>query len=215
LSDYTSAYALAAAVVAALSERERSGRGRRLQTSLAAAATMAQSLRLYDLPDRPALRRRAAPTWRLIECSDGWVFAQCPGARLLDDFAREHGRGGFLQLAPHAAGNDHTKWRASVDCRSLLATLAAADIPAVRVARTGDLYEDPEIRAAGLVRTAADRNFGIVDRVGAAYYTTWRNETEDEAVPLPGEHSSELLKELGFGSSEVRDLIRKQVVQQA
>jgi formyl-CoA transferase len=99
-----------------------------------------------------------------------------------------------------------------LSCDDVLTKLNAARIPAVKLHRFWDLYEDEEVRAAGLVRTTVDPAFGIVDHVGTPYHASWVNAGEGAPVPLPGQHSREVMREMGYTSAHVATLIERGAV---
>src|SRR3990172_4519360 len=73
ITDYYAAALACQGVLAALYVRERTGRGQRVETSLAHAALALQSGNVVDYPDRPSVFRDN-PTYRLYQAGDGRYF---------------------------------------------------------------------------------------------------------------------------------------------
>ncbi len=217
LSDYSTAYCAALGVLAALRERDSSGRGRKVETSLVAGVGLVQSMLLFDFPERKPMSYDPLESWltsRLFRCADGWTYVHCPTenwpARISGNprpMFREVGSAANKQVRHNIEKEFATK-----TCESLIAEFRQAGIAAERVRRLWELFDDEEVRASGLIRTTSDPQFGTVEHVGAAYYASWTKSDEARYIPLPGQHSRQILKEAGYTRAEIARLVRSGVV---
>jgi crotonobetainyl-CoA:carnitine CoA-transferase CaiB-like acyl-CoA transferase len=212
----------AQAVGVALYARERSGRGRRIEVSLAecAAAILGHKLAEHTLEDGTP-RALNVPTGA-YRTRDGWImialireeqFARLAGVLGRPELARDPRFADFAERARHAAvlteivaailANDTTAgW---------LARLRAADILADRINGFDDWLADPHIIAtAGAV---------AVDQPGVGVFRAPRTPgvplvTEAALSPAPGigEHGREILAELGLDAAEIAHLATAGIV---
>ena len=83
LVSYGTAFTACLAISAAILEREQSGLGQKVVVPLYSGSAAIQSTSFITGENLPAPRKRPAtasgglPTYRLYECSDGWIFMAC------------------------------------------------------------------------------------------------------------------------------------------
>jgi crotonobetainyl-CoA:carnitine CoA-transferase CaiB-like acyl-CoA transferase len=223
ITDNTCAMLNAVGIALALFERQRSGVGQRVQTSLLRAAAFLQADGLLDFEGRgprPANdlgQYGPSALYRLYECQDGWLFlAACdkPARQRLaallgldigpPDEDAEAGGAGDIALAAELAGRF-----AQLSVDSWLQRLREAGIPAARAvedyART--FANDPLLADAGLIISYSHpvygqiRQPGVLARFGAVPASATR------PASLIGQHSREVLSEAGYSSAEIHDLL--------
>jgi crotonobetainyl-CoA:carnitine CoA-transferase CaiB-like acyl-CoA transferase len=222
--DYGTALHTAFGIMVALWERERTGIGQIVDGSLlATGVTFIQSL----LAERSVLGIErtqrgnagiyAAPsdTW---QTKDGWVLVATIGgdmfarwARLIGhpeliddpDFADDLKRGDQYQRI----GAMMEQWLAPLTTAEALERLAAVRIPAGPVLDLGEVLEDPQVQARQLLQ--------YVDYPGASQPVPLANtavrlsETPGgirHRAPLLGEHTDEVLREIGFDEAGIASL---------
>jgi crotonobetainyl-CoA:carnitine CoA-transferase CaiB-like acyl-CoA transferase len=97
----------------------------------------------------------------------------------------------------------------------LLTALDAAGVPCGRVNDYGQVFEDPQVRARELVvevdhpragRHHQVRNPVLYDRDGPSIR---------RPAPLLGQHSAEVLRELGYSEADIERLASEAVIQRA
>jgi crotonobetainyl-CoA:carnitine CoA-transferase CaiB-like acyl-CoA transferase len=79
---------------------------------------------------------------------------------------------------------------------------AEHDIPATRVRDLNDVLEDPHLRMVGFFRERIHPTEGHYIEMRAPVRFSVQEETLPRPAPLLGEHSAEILSELGFESPE-------------
>ncbi len=209
----------ATAVLAALHERERTGRGVHLALSLFEAAFFWCAMRHSLAPD-------ADPKAHIFPVND--VFETKDGRRLTLGILEDHFWNNFLKLAPELAdeayatdakrrangnelsarlaavmrGRTADEWAAQLEANDVpydlcLTPAQAADLPQLRE-RGGSVGLDGERFAPFPV--FADGRRGAAIRSG---------------VPRLGEHTREVLVELGFDDAEIAGMVRAGAVKAA
>lgn len=227
LSDHVTGVFAAYGVLGALVGRERTGRGRKVETSLLQATTafLAENAARFladggETPTR-ASRSRLAQVYAFI-ASDGRPFVVhlssppkfwegLTGAigrtdlRADPRFSDRRGRvTNYEELRAILAGTFRARPR-----DEWLAALQAADVPCAPILRMDEVFSDPQVRALGLVRDLVHPTLGRMRLVGSAVSL---GEDRAEAPPLLGEHTRPVLRELGYSDAEIADLTAAKVI---
>jgi len=227
MGDHPSAMATYGAIVTALYQRERTGKGGYVGSSLLANGLWANGCSVQAalcgekvVPQPP--RERGLNALRVhYRCRDGrWLllsiaadewrwekFKECLGARALDDprFAtaasREaHARELIAILDGIFATKDQAEWRAILDAAGLIFGI---------VADMGEIAEDAQILASGALVPFEDDGTMTVN---SPIWVAGQNKVEPRRAPNVGEHSEEVLREAGYGDSEIQALRAEGVI---
>jgi crotonobetainyl-CoA:carnitine CoA-transferase CaiB-like acyl-CoA transferase len=222
--DFGTAGMAAFATVAALYERQKTGKGQHveaslLQTALTVANSPAIEQRVRKL-DRVATGNRsqiAGPS-DAFQTRDGWVLAQVIGAPLFARFAALIGEPQLLEDprfrdddARGVNGAELSKrmaaWCASRTTAEVLTALERAQIPAGPIYSPAQILTDPHVREARLLREVDYPGLPVP----APISDTPVRFSGTPAVPLGrapklGEHTEALLHELGYGAAEIDEL---------
>jgi crotonobetainyl-CoA:carnitine CoA-transferase CaiB-like acyl-CoA transferase len=148
------------------------------------------------------------PGARLLICADGWIAV---AAHQADEVARLCDVLGAADPEGLPAG---ASGRAVAE---LLAALDAADVPAERVQTNNKnaFFDDPANRAAKLVVEYTHQVWGKLEQPGAMWDFGDLDTRFDYAPPVLGEHTVEVLREIGFESEQVDALLAEGVVKTA
>jgi formyl-CoA transferase len=211
-------------ILAALLERERSGRGQRVELSLLgmAVALNAHSLvRLDDQPPQVVAFPRAF--YRVYETADGWIAVAAYAERLANAFCTALGMPGLLEderfrtRADRVARNDELVGLFAPRMRTAttahwLEVLGAAGVPCGPVRERDELFDDEQVRAMGLLSDVHDEELGQVTMIAPAV----RFSRTPGSVRFAGRHlgadTREVLHELGYTDEQVGSLIENGVV---
>jgi len=222
-TDYYTAAIAAQAVLAALFVRHRTGRGQRIETSLLRGVLALQSGIAIDYPGKPTLLREN-PTYRLYQGSDGqWFFVACGNqsfwAKLctaldMRDFAHDPRFASWLlriqnseALLPIIEKRFGEKPRAE-----WLEILAAHDIPSAPVKTIQEFMNDPGVRHQDMVHEYDHPDVGRLRVMGQPLAFAATPTRDPGPPPTLGQHTDQVLGELGYDTTAVNDLRARKVV---
>ncbi len=223
VGDTGSGMVLAAAILAALYQREKDGLGQRIE--LAMTDQVATFMRIHygwpiergmDTPrfgNRPPFLVTTAPS-DIYPCPpfgpSDYVHIHCGSDRQWERMAKVMGREDMLadpRFATMASRGEHQAdvdgavraWTATVDKIAAMRALGAAGVPAGAVRTTTEVLADPDLRERGIFVTVDDPVRGPVTIPGWPARMS-RSPARVTAPPRPGEHTGEVLREwLGDG----------------
>lgn len=202
-------FIMVSGILAALYERERSGQGQVVETSLLeAAAALAAHRLIRDASGEPPFNRFVSPFYRVYSTSDGSIAIACYAPRLherllhtlglaplLDDprfstlEARARHSGDLAGILEATIGADTSEaWRAKL-AEAALPHGSVSDVPL-------SLLDHPEARAMGLVTEIDDPTLGPELVVGPPLRLSRTPARTAVPAPLLGQHTDEVLAEL-------------------
>jgi crotonobetainyl-CoA:carnitine CoA-transferase CaiB-like acyl-CoA transferase len=218
----------AAAILAALRQRDEAGVGVALEVPMfetMAAFTLVEQQGgwVFDPPEgRPGYSRTESPSRRPYRTADGFISVMIYTDAQWRSFFQAIGREELLDEPRFRTIRDRTvhidELYGHVDAvmserttQEWLEALDGADVPSGPVNSIPDLFTDPHLEAVGF--------FESVD-VGAAGATRLARPAVDlgrpgphwSHVPIFGEHSMEILGELGFEPDEIDRLVAEGAV---
>jgi crotonobetainyl-CoA:carnitine CoA-transferase CaiB-like acyl-CoA transferase len=219
--DFGTAGLAAFATLGALYARRTTGRGQHVEASLLQTALSVSNAPLVEQRvrklDRVATGNRsqiAGPS-DAFQTRDGWLLAQVIGQPLFQRFAELVGEPELVR-DPRFADDDArgangvllsermARWCAERTTADALAALERAQIPAGPVYSPEQALSDPHVRAAQLLRDTPFPGLAIPAPISD---TPVRFSATPAGVraraPELGEHSDEILRELGYSAEDV------------
>jgi crotonobetainyl-CoA:carnitine CoA-transferase CaiB-like acyl-CoA transferase len=217
-------------VLAALYERQTTGRGQKIECSLLETAvafsswTSAGWLADHVEPIRMGSRHRQNAPYQRFETQDGYMMIGAAAQSIWERCARALGHPEWLEDARFARSPERRKNRFALEkeISAVLATaptahwsklLDEAGVPCGPVYNYEQLFSDPQVRHREMVVHAEDAELG--GRV-PHIRTPIRMSAGDVAVrrtaPKLGQHTDEVLGRLGYSAAEVAVLRREKVV---
>ena len=231
MGDHATSLATVSAILAALYERQRTGEGRLVQTSLLGSGVylmssdMAVQLKFGRVASVRARDNPIAPLSNYFRTADGrWLVSNPRGTgRDWEKLAEAVGRRDLIADERFATGKARRK-----NARELTAELdsAFAALPFAEIARRlnaadlvwaplqtpADVAEDPQAEAAGaFLRIAADDGETFRSPAPPAVFPGVDVGVRPRAPHL-GEHTHEVLGELNYSASEVDAMFKSGVV---
>ncbi len=195
VNDVAGSATLAFGAVVALFHRQRCGVAQQASTSLAAMSVLLQADALIRWAGRPEAPRGSrdhpgpSPLDRFYAATDGWIRIRTNGAQL------------------SAAGiDDIGEWTAARSREHALDQLHTVGIAAVPVRKTIELADDPHLLEHGILHRdpRPDRD-GFTAGRHAHFDRTMRGDTL--VSPRLGEHTREVLAEIGYTADAIERLV--------
>lgn len=227
-ADMTTGFLSALAVVAALHERNRSGRGQHLDVSLYNSALMLQQSALASFlsdGEKPVRSGSAAPYSAPNEAyptKDGWIqvaayhddrwkkFCEVLGLEAHDEFGTNPKRVANRARLFEAVSR---KLKAK-DTREWIALLEAADIICGPIAGYGEVVRSPQIAHNGVFVEMQHPTAGSVRMPGFAVGDRDAQSRVRRPPPRIGEHAREILAEHGYAETDIDALLASGAVKE-
>ena len=223
VADLAAAFIAFGAVSAALTHRFRTGVGQYLDLSLL-ASTLAllpdPVAHYFDSGVRPGREGNRNPLLTPAEpfrTRDGYVTVVLMNPDQWDRFCRVLGDE-TLAVDPRFATNadrlaNHAEFKARVEAVLASGTTAewvagfeAAAIAAGPIYEFDEVFEDPQVRHLGLVIDMKQPGYGQVRMLGFPFKASVTPAAIRRPAPLLGEHTAEVLEELGLPRAEIERL---------
>ncbi len=220
VADYTSAMVAVQGALLALFARERSGRGQRVDIPMLGALAFGLTTRLANYwwggkePQREGSAHSSVAPYQLYKASDGDVVA---GAWTRDTWPRFCAALGLPELADdvHFASNQlRMENRAALN--SLLSAafakrpvheweqeFRAANALFGPVLTIPQVLKHPQMEALGMVQSIDHPKLGPIPQLGAPILMSDTPGRLDRPPPAYGEHTAEVLAELGYSPTEI------------
>ena len=210
-------------ILTALLERERSGEGQWVRTSLLQAQVAMMDLQAMRwLMDRevPGPVGNGHPTGsptNAYRTRDGHVNVGASGGALFARFCRAIARPDLLEdpdyATEEAAHRNRHALDAIIEARLRTETTAhwvellnAAGVPCGPIHDMRDVFEDPQVRHLGTTLGVDHPVLGAIDLVGPAFDLSRSPMRAPSAAPEPGADTDAVLAELGLDEAEVAKL---------
>lgn len=220
------------AILASLVHRDRTGVGQRVDIPMfetMAGFVMGDHLGglTYEPPlDQGGYARHLSPDRRPYKTSDGYICVIVYNDKQWDKFLTATGRDDlrsdprFVTFAGRAANIDHVYAELAriIALRSTaewITLLDEADVPALPMHDLVSILNDPHLVATGFFPTVEHPSEGRIRSMRTA--ATW-SETPAEPTrlaPRLGQQSEDVLRELGYSSDEIAQLINDGVTNKA
>jgi crotonobetainyl-CoA:carnitine CoA-transferase CaiB-like acyl-CoA transferase len=215
---------LVSGILAALLQRERSGRGQRVEVAMldvcvpALTGLIADQLQKRKLKRLGNRHRNACPS-DVYPALDGEVLIFCLTEPHWRSLARLMGR---EELIDEPRFKDHatrlvnvdevdravTEWTRGLRRDELIATLTGQGVPCAPVRTIEELVADPEVARRGMLLDSEFPSRGAIKVAGSPIKMSQAPQPERPWMrpPMLGEHTAEVLASIGIGAAELERL---------
>ena len=229
VSDLAAGLFAAYGVLAALEHRDRTGEGQHVDTSLfeaAMALTVWESTEHWvtgRTPTRLGSAHRLTAPYQAIRAADGYFTVGANNDKLYEACCRAIGRADLVTDERFAARDARLRNRAALVAEIEKTTIAAsraqwlarldgAGVPCGPINTYPETLGDPHTIARGLVVDLVHPVAGAIQALGVPVKLSETPGSVDRAAPLVGEHTAEILTELGFSAAEQGELRARHVI---
>jgi crotonobetainyl-CoA:carnitine CoA-transferase CaiB-like acyl-CoA transferase len=232
IGDQTAGMWCAIGVLAAVAERNASGKGRRVETSLLSSLVglmSVQAQRYLSLGEVPGLAGNTHPVispYGVFQTADGPLNIAPATTEMWKRLCDVLGLAGLVDEPRYATNALRIERRAELKDilearlrertrREWTELFLAADIPAGPINTLADVFADEQVVHCGLVEEADHAELGRIRQVGSPISFDGRQgESIRRAPPVLGEHTFEVLREFGYSDGDLNALARGGVIVQ-
>ena len=229
VADLTAGLFCAMGVLTALLERDVSGQGQWVQTSLLQAQIFmldfqaARWLMEKDVPKQAGNNHPTSIPTGVFKTSDGYINIATTGGKIWERCARAIGAPELLSNPNYATGPARSKNRDALNAEIEVCTrkrsteewvneLNAAGVPCGPIYSVDQMFADEQVKHLGIAQNVPNDEGRNIRLVGQPF-TLSRTPSKMAARPPEfGEQTAELLAEFGFSSEEIAALSRDKVV---
>ena len=224
--DYSAGLNAALAIVASLWNRNRTGKGERIDISLldVALASMHQYVTHYKrtgkLPQRAGSGTQQ-PSWapyQNFETRDGLILIAVTTDAMWTNLCRilalkELGTNPLYATVQKRSENQEglvlalNEVTRQYGSEELEAKLLEAGIPCSKVRNVGEMVEDPYVAFRQILEDINHPTMGNVSTVKTPIFFSAKSFPTKRRAPLLGENTHEILRELGYSDQGIQDLI--------
>jgi crotonobetainyl-CoA:carnitine CoA-transferase CaiB-like acyl-CoA transferase len=218
-------------ILTALLEREQSGEGQWIQTSLLQAQVFMldfQASRWLNKKEVPPQAGNNHPTsipTGVFKTADGHINIATTGQKIWERFAEAIDAADLIKREEYATGALRSKNRDALNAELNIITakkksaewldlLNKAGVPSGPIYSIDQMFDDPQVKHLGLAAPVpTDSQDGRPLTVVAQPFTMSRTPSKMVAPPPDvGEHNDEVLKEFGFSAQEIEDLRKAKAI---
>jgi formyl-CoA transferase len=229
IADLCAGLFAAQGIMIALLEREVSGKGQWVQSSLLQAQIFmldfqaSRWLMEGQVPKQAGNNHPTSIPTGVFQTSDGYMNIAASGNRIWERCAKALGRDDLLADPRYATAGSRSEHRdalnAEIEKTTLTNTTAhwvdalnSAGVPCGPIYRVDEMFADPQVQHLGIAQRLNGGNRGEVAYVGQPIGLSRTPSRIVSHPPELGEHTDEILKELGYDQARIDELRARQVI---
>jgi formyl-CoA transferase len=220
IADLTAGIFCAYGILVALLEREVSGKGQWVQTSLLEAQIFmldfqnARWLMDHEVPKQAGNNHPTSIPTGVFKTSDGFINIAVAGQRIWERFCQAVEAKEWLEKPDYATPPLRSKNRdalnAAIEARIKQASskhwveaLNKAGVPAGPIYNMDEVFADPQVQHLGLVENIHSSLRGDTQMAGQPVTLSRTPSELQSSPPQAGEHTDEVLREIGYSDAEI------------
>src|SRR5271170_5693410 len=229
VADLTAGIFTAMGILIALLEREVSGEGQWVESSLLAAQIAMLDFQAarwtiaHEVPEQAGNDHPTSIPTGVFQTSDGYINIASAGDEIFSRFCRAVDRPDLAEHPDYKTGRARsdnrkalnaaieaiTKARTSADW---IERLNKAGVPSGPIYKMDEVFADPQVKHLGIAQKVHHKQLGDIELVGQAVTLSRTPSRLKTASPDPGEHTEAILGELGYSAGDIASLKEKGVV---
>ena len=222
-SDYTSAILSAYGIVSALYYRSQTKQGQHVEISLVNAAFAYQAAEYFDYANKPAKPRLGSVGqsvgYRLYEANDGWFFLSCREDIEWGKMCHAIGKSDMATYNREIRSENEETLNQTLESIFIENTVSSwIDLfrkSGVKCSPNRTLriiHDDLQAQSLGLTTENDSYNLGRIRLQGLPFRFSRTPGKLDLPAPDHGEHTDQVLMELGFSNDDITNLKSKRIV---
>ena len=229
IADITAGLHAALGIFTALIERQTSGEGQWVQASLLMSqiALMDFQAARYlvegEVPEQVGNDHPTSMPTSAYATRDGWVNIGASGQAIWERLAAALGRPDMIAQPEFHDGRARSANRVALNAEigaviamrttaEWVELLNEAGVPCGPIYTMDQVFADPQVRHLGAATPVRHPRLGEINIVNQAVRLSRTPATMARATPEQGEHSDEILRELGYDDTRIRELRARGVI---
>jgi crotonobetainyl-CoA:carnitine CoA-transferase CaiB-like acyl-CoA transferase len=229
IADLTAGIFAAMGVLIALLEREESGEGQYVESSLLASQIAmldfqaARWLLAKEVPGQAGNNHPTSIPTGVFPTKDGFINIASAGEELYRRLCKALGLGHLPEDPDYATGPARAKNRDKLNAiiagvtptktsAEWIDLLNQAGVPSGPIYKMNEVFADPQVKHLGIARGVENPKLGHQELVGQAISLSRTDWQLRRPTPERGEHTDEVLRELGYSSQDIARFRREGAV---
>ncbi len=229
VADLTAGIFAAMGILIALLEREQSGQGQWVTSSLLGAQISMLDFQAArwtigkDVPGQAGNNHPTSIPTGVFQTADGYINIAAAGddiyRRLCKALNADHLASDPLYATGRARSEHRDALNAAIGALTIARTSAdwiealnKAGVPSGPIYKMNEVFADPQVKHLAMTRVVPHKVIGDVEVIGQPIELSRTPWSIRSATPEPGEHTDAILAELGYGTDEIARLHDGKVV---
>jgi crotonobetainyl-CoA:carnitine CoA-transferase CaiB-like acyl-CoA transferase len=229
IADLTAGIFCAQGILIALLEREVSGEGQWVQSSLLGAEIAmldfqaARYLMKGEVPGQAGNNHPTSIPTGVFKTTDGYINIAASGTEIYRRFCQAVGAPQLFEDPDYATDEARSVNRDALNARIEAITLTRpstdwverlnqAGVPCGPIYRMNEVFADPQVRHLGIAQPVEHPTLGRIELVGQAVTLSRTPSRLRTATAEAGEHTDAVLEELGCAPAEIAALRERKVI---